>query len=405
MLFFLKYLSAIWGPMRMFGSYLVLLCAGALVASFAMWRLLPRFFDKMPHDRGKGLGTAAGKESKGKPTGAGRWMFFILLPIFLLFLPPSIPGIDKTSTLSEVMNILGRIAASPREWLHFLSPQLAIVLCMFFAMLTGYSDDASKHPWGELKKGLLDAVIALFATGVLYFLGEEQCRTLWIPGTKQLFEVPWWVFIPGGTCVLWISMNATNCSDGVDGLVGSLTLVSLFTLAAFLYGVVGHVGIAKYLIVPHNPEGARWAILCSITAGGVGGYLWHNAYPSRVLMGDAGSRQLGILVGIAVLTSGNPFLLIAVCPIVVVNGLSGLAKLAILRTLRRFGVNTANPYTEPEKNPNPAWIVRILHKWRFPLHDQFRKKREWSPTQVVIRFMLLQAFFMPIALLLILKIR
>ena len=101
--------------------------------------------------------------------------------------------------------------------------------------------------------------------------------------------------------LLFVTMNATNCSDGVDGLAGSLSVISLVSLAAFLYVVIGNNRMAAYLGVPHNYLAVRWAILLMTVAGGFSGYLWWNAEPSRVLMGDAGSRFLGLLIGAAVL--------------------------------------------------------------------------------------------------------
>ena len=414
MLFFLKYLSAIWGPMRIFGSYLVLLCTAGLFAAVVVQHWLPRLFRFMPRDRGKTVTTASGgsnntadaSASMGKPTGAGRWLLLLLLPSFILFLPPSLPGVDKTTALADVFTILSNVLATPSRWPCLLNPQWAAVICLFLAMLTGYADDRATVPWKPLKKGLWDAVIALAAASIIYYLGEEQCHSIWLPFTKKVFEVPALLYIPCAAFLLWLAMNATNCTDGVDGLASSLSLTTLFACAAFLYGVVGHRDIAAYLLVPHNPEGARWGILCATVAGGYAGYLWHNAFPSAVLMGDAGSRPLGLLLGIATLASGNPVVLLALCPIVCVNGLGGLAKLVILRALKRCGLNTANPnLNDGRDNPNPSWIVRVLFRYRFPLHDHCRKNLNWSPTQVVIRFMLLQAFFMPILFILLIKVR
>jgi phospho-N-acetylmuramoyl-pentapeptide-transferase len=201
-------------------------------------------------------------------------------------------------------------------------------------------------------------------------------------------------------------MNATNCSDGVDALAGSLTLISLVCLAALLYVVIGYAPVAKYLLLPFNPQAARWAILLMTVAGSLCGYLWWNAEPSKVLMGDAGSRFLGMLVGVGVLVTGNPVLVFAVAPIVLVNGGGGLGKLVLLRTLKKFGMEVRHPsvLTELEQAAQSPF-VRIVHSVRFPLHDHCKRILNWSNAQVLMRFMILQAFLTPLLFILFVKVR
>jgi len=201
-------------------------------------------------------------------------------------------------------------------------------------------------------------------------------------------------------------MNATNCSDGVDGLAGSLTFISLVALAALLYVVIGYRPVAEYLLVPHNYLAVRWAILLMTVAGGFAGYLWWNAEPSRVLMGDAGSRFLGLLLGAGVLVTGNPLLIFAFAPVVLVNGGGGMVKILLLRLFRKLGMDVRPPSMLPpevEARKNP--LVKAVQKVRFPLHDHCKKELGWKNSQVLMRFMLLQAFLMPLILVLLIKIR
>ena len=128
-----------------------------------------------------------------------------------------------------------------------------------------------------------------------------------------------------------------------------------------------------------------------ITAGSIGGYLWFNAEPSKVLMGDAGSRFLGILVATACLMTGNPFLVLALSPVVLVNGGGGLAKLVLLRFFKAIGRDISQD--------------NVIRKIRFPLHDHCKKNLGWSNAQVLMRFILLQLATMPILLVLLIKIR
>jgi phospho-N-acetylmuramoyl-pentapeptide-transferase len=274
--------------------------------------------------------------------------------------------------------------------------------CLVLAMMTGYFDDRSTVPWGEYRKGALDLGIAVLTALALC---QGRTMTLWLPFIKGSCTLsPLW-FVIIGSAILWLAMNATNCSDGVDGLAGSLTLVSFFYLGALLYGVIGHVRVSSYLLVPHNPEGASWAIMVFTAAGGLAGYLWHNAEPSRMLMGDAGSRYLGLLVGVAVLAAGNPLLILVVAPVAMVNGGTGLVKVALLRLFRRMGFETQPLSAKGGNGREPIIVARILHKIRFPLHDHCRKNLGWSAPQVLMRFLLLQAFLTPLLLVLLLKLR
>lgn len=359
MLYYLSdLLQHLWGPFRLLKSHALLLGGGAFTASLLIGLFLPKLWDKLPRDRGKVLcKDLDGMKSAGKPTGAGFYVTLLALPVLLVFVPLSV---------GDVCALIG----------------------MYAAMIFGYLDDKAEIPWGELKKGLLDAVCALLIALAIAF---DHGTTVWFPFVKTVWEVPFALYVPSAAFLLWFTMNATNCSDGVDGLAGSLTEITLVMMSIFLYVIVGYQPVAEYFLLPTNPDGARWSILLMTVAGSFGGYLWFNAEPSKILMGDAGSRFLGILVGAAVLISGNPFLILAVAPIVLVNGGGGLAKLVLLRTAKKLKMDISDD----------AVIKRI----RFPLHDHCKKNLGWSNAQVLMRFILLQLIFMPILLLIFVKVR
>jgi len=357
-----KFLVPYWGPFRLLQSHALLLAGGTFTAAFLCWILLPRFWPRLPTDRGKVLcKDMDGMKSAGKPTGAGFYVSLIALPVILLFAPL-------------------------RFW------DLASVLALYAAMIFGYLDDRALVPWGELKKGLLDAIVSV-AIALFIFLGHAEGGSMicWVPFVSKILFVPFWLYVPIASGILWFTMNATNCSDGVDGLAGTLTLITLVMLAVLLYAVVGYRPIAHYFLVPAYAEAARWAIVVMVVAGAFGGYLWYNAEPSKILMGDAGSRYLGILVATASLMTGNPFIILALSPVVLVNGGGGLGKLVFLRIAKRIGFDIG------EDN--------LIRKVRFPLHDHCKKNLKWSNAQVLMRFVLLQVVVMPALLLLILKVR
>ena len=352
-----SYLTGIWGPFRLLQSHLFLLAGGAFFAALVIAVFLPRLWDRLPRDRGKAICGSDGMKSKGKPTGAGYYVTLLALPAIMLFVPFSV---------WDALSVLG----------------------LYAAMLFGYLDDRAEVPWGELKKGLLDAVVAL---AIAYFIAMGHGTAIWLPFVKGVWTVPLWAYVPLAAFLLWFTMNATNCSDGVDGLAGSLTVIALITLAVMLYLVIGYKPVAEYLLLPFDSDGAKWAVFLMTVVGGFGGYLWFNAEPSKILMGDAGSRFLGILVGAAVLITGNPFLVLALSPIVLVNGGGGLAKLVLLRTAKKIGFDIGEDAT--------------IRKIRFPLHDHCKKNLGWSNAQVLMRFILLQLVLMPLLLLIFVKVR
>lgn len=387
----LPYLSEIlvnaWGPFRLLSSHAVLIFLGALLAGAVTWYVLPRFWKYLPHDQGKAF-VKDSEKAKGKPTAAG----IIMVTVF-------------TVTLTAVM---------PLSWRF-----TGMTAVLFITMLTGFGDDVSTKPWGQLKKGLLDLIVSVAAALCISGL---QDVTVWLPFVKGAsaggsFIVPLWIYVPTAACILWISINAVNCSDGVDGLAGSLALLTLLFMGIFLYSITGHVTIAKYLLLPHYADGAQWAVMMFTACGMLAGYLWHNASPSAVMMGDAGSRFLGLLIGVAALASGNPFMLLVAAPILLANGGTGLVKLILLRILRRLGYDVRLPLSRVPNPINPKnfatdeeaerqiGIVKVINRYRFPIHDQCRKNMNWSDTQVLVRFMLLQGMITPLLVVLFIKLR
>ncbi len=382
-----NFLTRLWGPFRLLESRMVLIFLGAAGCTLLTWLLLPRLWDRLPHDRGKAL-VKEGALSRGKPTGAG-----LVLVLFTLL------------CAEMVMPLYAEY--------HLINATLLAI------MATGYLDDRSTKEWGQLKKGLLDYAIALAATAVL---AHWQGTAVWFPFVKGTlpggaFALPLWVYIPLGSAFLWLMINVVNCSDGVDGVAGSLLLYGLGVMGVLLYACLGHETVANYLLVPHIVNGASWATLLFTAAGGLAAYLWYNASPSQVLMGDAGSRFYGLLMGIAVLVTGNPFLFLVAAPILFINGGAGLVKLTLLRCLKKLGWDTRPPlanfpqaihpenFATPEEEQRQHALVRLLHHYRLPFHDHCRRRLGWSDSQVLIRFMLLQTLLMPLVAILIFKLR
>lgn len=358
MLYYLgTYLQSYFGPARLLTSYAVLITVAIFAGYFISYKLIPKFYDRLPHDRGREFTLKDNAEAaKGKPTGAGIVFISIYVIICFLLVPMSIT-------------------------------RAAIVMLTWVTMLTGYLDDRSTTSWGEYLKGTLDLAISIGTSFILYYglknLSEDGIVRFWLPFISNPVAVHPAIYVIVSTILLWISINTTNCTDGVDGLSSTLVLIALITLGVIFYFILGHIDIAQYLLIPHFSAGANWGIMIFAMVGVVMGYLWLNAYPSKCLMGDAGSRALGYFLGVCVMISGNPFLYLATSSIIFVNGGMGLIKVFLLRFFK----------------------IKIFENIRFPLHDHMRKNRGWSPTQVLIKFMILQIMITIFVLGLFFKIR
>ncbi|MGP1587111.1 MAG: phospho-N-acetylmuramoyl-pentapeptide-transferase [Treponemataceae bacterium] len=350
-------LAEVFGPARLFQSYTVLIASSLLFGFIVTVCLLPKFYKILPSDRGREFSLKENAEAaKGKPTGAGVVFITIFVLTVILFIPVDLE-------------------------------QGAILILTWLCMLTGYLDDRAEKDWGEYRKALLDLIICLAASFSLYFLNGRvlagEAVQFWMPFVSKPINVAPWIFISVSTILLWTSINTTNCTDGVDGLSSTLVLIGLLTMGIVFYFVLGHKDFSAYLLVPHLKDGAAWGLMAFSLSGVLMGYLWHNAFPSHVLMGDAGSRALGFFTGVCIMVSGNPFLIFVTTSIILVNGGMGLLKVALKRFCK----------------------ITIFANIRFPLHDHFRKTRNWSPTQVLIKFMILQTLITMALLGIVLKIR
>ncbi len=291
---------------------------GIIIAFAATVLAISKLADRLPKDAGRAF-AHNGKLSAGKPRGAGVVFVSVFVLTALVF--------AKLSAEIEIYLVL-------------------TMLCM----LMGFLDDASKIPWGEYKKGFLDLCIAaLVAMNYLKF----NPNTIELAMFHVQLTIPEWLFAVLIVILVWGSVNVTNCADGVDGLSGTLTIISIMTI---------------YVVDRLLGRGEDFSFLILLFAVCILGYLWYNADPSRLMMGDAGSRAMGLFISIAILKTGSPVLYIPIALVLILDGGLGLLKVALLRFLK----------------------IRILKNTRTPLHDHVRKVWGWSNTQTVFRFAIIQ---------------
>jgi phospho-N-acetylmuramoyl-pentapeptide-transferase len=179
--------------------------------------------------------------------------------------------------------------------------------------------------------------------------------------------VVWVTFIVTG------SSNAVNLTDGLDGLAAGLTAIAAITFAAFAY-LFGRVDSSDYLKVFYLPGAGELAIFCASLMGACIGFLWFNAHPAKVFMGDTGSLAIGGALGTVAILLKAEFLLAIIGAVFVAETLSVLLQTSVFKFRRwRFGLEYAQQHR----------LFRMA-----PLHHHF-EKLGWAEPTVVTRFYIL----------------
>lgn len=209
-------------------------------------------------------------------------------------------------------------------------------------------------------KFLIQVLFGLVISWLIYKCPDFD-STLTIPFLKDVSpDLGLW-YIPFACLVIVGTSNAVNLTDGLDGLAIGPYIVASVTYMFFAY-VAGHTQIAEYLHVRHIASAGEISVICGTLAGAGLGFLWFNAHPAQVFMGDSGSIPLGGILGtIAVITKQEILLLI-------VGGLFVIEALSVILQVSYFKLTKGKR------------IFRMA-----PLHHHFELKG-WHESKVIVRF-------------------
>ena len=209
--------------------------------------------------------------------------------------------------------------------------------------------------------------------------------TLYVPFFKQLvFPLTGLGFAVLTYLVLVGSSNAVNLTDGLDGLAIMPTLLISAAFAVFAY-VAGHVLFSKYLGIPYVAGAGELTILCAAMSGAGLGFLWFNAYPAEVFMGDVGALALGAALGAVAVIVRQEIVLFIMGGVFVVETLSVAIQVSYFRY-------TKNKYGEGRR-------IFLMA----PLHHHYEQKG-WKENKIIVRFWII-SFMANLIALLSLKIR
>ena len=182
-----------------------------------------------------------------------------------------------------------------------------------------------------------------------------------------------WFYVVFITVVITGSSNAVNLTDGLDGLATGLTAIAAATFAIFAY-LFGRVDVAGYLNVFYLPGAGELAVFCAALLGAAVGFLWFNAHPAQVFMGDTGSLAIGGALGTVAILLKAEFLLLLIGGVFAAEAVSVMLQTSVYKWYKR---------TRGKEYADSHRVFRMA-----PLHHHF-EKLGWAETTVVTRLYIL----------------
>jgi len=281
-----------------------------------------------------------------------------------------------TPTMGGIL-LLGTTVISTILWARPDNSFVWLVLgAMIVAGALGFADDylkVSKKNSAGVRARTKLIVQLLIAVGVTWFFLsnpriDRQAQALFVPFYKKMLVanmgmIVTFLFFAG---IILGTSNAVNLTDGLDGLATGCTLTVTFAYAVFAYVAGNHV-IAEYLQVPFYSQAGELTVFCMALAGASLGFLWFNAHPAKMFMGDTGSLAIGGAIGVVAICVKQELLLLIVGFVFVAEAASVL--------IQRFYFK----YTK-RKTGQGRRVFRMA-----PLHHHFELSG-WKETVVVTRF-------------------
>ena len=303
--------------------------------------------------------------------------------------PDSHAGKGTTPTMGGII-LLAAISGSTILWMRFDSRYvwLALVVTLLMGAI-GFLDDYLKLKQkreGKRNDGLVERyklagqITIGLALGLYIWLlplNTLPGASTTLPFYKYVLIIPTLkILYPAFvTFVMTGTSNAVNLTDGLDGLASGLMAIAMLTMAMFAY-VMGRVDAADYLQIFYLRGAGELTVFCSAVFGAAVGFLWYNAHPAQVFMGDTGSLALGGALGAVAILLKSEFLVLIVGGVFVAETVSVIIQRSVFKYRKqRFGEDFA------KKN-------RVF--LRAPIHHHFELKG-WPESQVVIRFWILGA--------------
>jgi phospho-N-acetylmuramoyl-pentapeptide-transferase len=271
-----------------------------------------------------------------------------------------------TPTMGGVL-ILFSVTVSTLLWTNLTNTYVWIVLLVVAGNGgIGFMDDYLKRIRKKSKglsvreKLFMQAALGSIV-GLLIYVQPGFDTRITIPFFKQVSPDLGWVYILFAAFVIVGTSNAVNLTDGLDGLAIGPAVVVAATYMVFAY-LAGHMVIANYLQINYVPGSGEVAVFCGALAGAGCGFLWFNAYPAQIFMGDVGSLSIGGALGAVAVITKQEVLLVLVGGLFVVEALSVIFQVGFFKMThgrRIFRMAPLHHHFELKGWPEPKVIVRF----------------------------------------------
>jgi phospho-N-acetylmuramoyl-pentapeptide-transferase len=337
------------------------------------------------------LGLSGQQEKEGTPTMGGLMIIFgTLIPVLLLTKLDNIYILLLIAT-TVWMGIIGFIddyLKIKRKDKEGLKGRFKIVGQVTLGLIIGAT--LYFHPEVTIKQQAIDSDS---------FLQEEKSTKTTIPLFKNnefdysdvitwagagAKDYAWLIFIPAVIFIITAVSNGANLTDGIDGLAAGTASIAVLTLGLFAW-VSGNIIFANYLNVMYIPQVSEVVVFVAAFVGALVGFLWYNAYPAQVFMGDTGSLTIGGVIAVLAIIVRKELLIPVLCGVFLIENLSVVLQVSYFKyTKKRLGVGKR--------------IFKMA-----PLHHHYQKLG-YHESKIVSRFWII-AIMLAIISLVTLKIR
>lgn len=239
-----------------------------------------------------------------------------------------------------------------------------------------YTDEAGQTVVTQVQRSVIDSEAQKVANTTIPFVKDNEFDYGWIVGDDDLLT--WILYIAVAIFIVTAVSNGANLTDGLDGLLTSVSVPIVTVLGALAY-LSGHIIYADYLNIMYIPDSSELVVFAAAMVGALLGFLWYNSFPAQIFMGDTGSLSIGGIIAVFALCIRKELLLPILCGVFLVESFSVMLQVGWFKyTKRKYGEGR-----------------RVL--LMSPIHHHYQKRGMFE-TKIVTRFWIISLLLAAITL-------